>query len=149
MLACGNHPAAHLASIMVMSTPRITTPLTRRALPCRRSLTPFARHERPVLWRGYCSSPSCEFSCPHDMSNKCANGHNRRFGGVILALHHLCAVTKCHSRADTVLDRMSGGCTTAQDTQRSVRWCLRHGPCNRITNVRRVGANLSSTRTTG
>src|SRR5262245_25815293 len=60
------------------------------------------------------STLACEFSCPHDMGNKCANGHNRRFGGVILALHHLCAVTKCRGRADTVLDKMSGGCTTVQ-----------------------------------
>ena len=123
MPACGNHPATHFASVTAMSTHRITPSLTRRALLCRRALTPLARHERPVLWRGYCASPSCQFSCPPDLSNKCANGHSRRFGGVILALPPLCAVTKCRGRAHNVLDRMSGGCATAQATQRSLRSC--------------------------
>jgi hypothetical protein len=85
---CGSHPATHLAHVTAMSTHRITPPLTRCALLCRRSLTPLAHHERPVLWRGYYSSPSCQCSCPHDRSNKCANGHSRRCGGVILALFH-------------------------------------------------------------
>src|SRR5215813_7369228 len=70
------------------------------------------------------STLACEFSCPHDMGNKCANGHNRRFGGVILALHHLCAVTKCRGRADTILDRMSGGGMIAQASARlTLYWC--------------------------
>ena len=86
-------------------------------MPCRRSRTPCARHERPVPWRGYCSSPSYECSCPRDMSNKCANGHSRRFGRVILALHRLCAVTECRGHAHAVLDRMSGGGAPAQATQ--------------------------------
>ena len=119
---CGSHLATHLASVTAMSTHRITPCLTRRALFCRRALTPLARHE--ALYCGADTAPlHVQCSCPHDLSNKCANGHNRRFGGVILALPPLCAVTKCRGRAHTVLDRMSGGCATAQATQRSWRSC--------------------------
>ena len=31
---------------------------------------PFGTSRGPVLWRGYCTSPSCQCSYPHDLSNK-------------------------------------------------------------------------------